>query len=178
MAVFQQGDVGPLLSFFERKLLPVLSNRDQGAAPRQLGQGGGGVNEMVVKSLFLSILFDDHSYRISSEPELERSYADLCLLVRDEMRHRGYFDLLFEFKLVRRKELGLKGQEMRDLDDAALRRLSPVAEALAEGREQLGSYRAALLRREGEAKLKLRSYVVVAVGLERMLGDEVVSPQP
>ncbi len=171
MGFFQEGDLVPLLSFFEEKLLPVLANRDRGAAPRRPGLSGSGVNEMVVKALFLSILFADDYYRTYSEPELEKTYADLCLLVRSEMRRYRFFDLLFEFKLVRRNELGKKGQELRDMDERELRELSAVKKALVEAKQQARRYREALLRREDE--LNLRTYVVVAVGLERMLGEEV-----
>ncbi len=171
MAFFRDGNLVPLLTFFEQKLLPVLSNRDRGAPSRAPGQSGSGVNEMVVKTLFLSMLFEDNYYRTFSEPELEKTYADLCLLVRPEMRRYGFYDLLFELKLVRRKELGKKGQELSGMDEAALRQLPGVAQAFAEAREQLERYRKALIQREG--KLELRSYAVVAVGLERILGEEV-----
>jgi hypothetical protein len=107
-----------------------------------------------------------------SEMEVERSYADLCLLVRPEMRRYGFFDFLFELKLVRRKELGRSGQELPQMDEAELRRLPPVAEAFHQAREQARHYRAALLRQRGEG-LALRSYVVVAVDLERVLGEEI-----
>ncbi len=171
MKFYQDGDLTPLLDFFEEKLLPVLANRDRGAAPKRPERSGSGVNETVVKVLFLSILFADDYYRTYSEPELEKTYADLCLLVRPETRHYGFFDLLFEFKLVRRNELGKKGHELRDMDEANLRGLSPVKRAFAEAKKQARLYREALRRREGE--LNLRTYVVVAVGLERMLGEEV-----
>ncbi|MCP4664505.1 MAG: AAA family ATPase, partial [bacterium] len=127
MAFFKTGDLRPLLDFFEQSLLPVLSNRDRGAAPKRPGLSGSGVNEMVVKALFLSILFDDSRYVVFSELELERRYADLCLLVRPEMRRHGFFDVLFEFKLVRRAELGKTGEELRAMDDEALRELTPVS---------------------------------------------------
>jgi len=176
MGVFRDGDLRALLSFFEEKLLPVLSNRDRGAAAKEPGASGSGVNETAVKALFLSILFADDYYRALSEPELEKGYADLCLLVRPEMRRYGFFDLLFEFKLVRRNVLKKKGQELRDMDEAALRRLEPVAKAFTEARDQAERYRAALVRREGE--LNLRSYAVVAVGLERILGEEIEGGPP
>ncbi len=174
MRFFRDGDLAPLAAFFEDKLLPVLSNRDRGAAPRTPGLGGSGVNEMVVKSLFLSILFEDTYYQIFSEPELEKGYADLCLIVRPEMRRFGFFDLLFEFKLVRRKELGKRGRELAGMEVDALRRLSKVGKALDEARQQIELYRQALLRRHGES-IDLRSYAVVAVGLERILVEEVTS---
>ncbi len=158
---FQSGDLAPLLAFFAEKLLPVLSNRDR-----------GGLSEMAVKALFLSILFDDTRYVVSSELEMERSYADLCLLVRPEMRRFGYLDFLFELKLVRRKDLAKTGQELREMDEESLRRLPPVAQALAEAREQARRYAAALLRQRGE-EIKLRSFAVVSVDLERFVGEEV-----
>ena len=65
------------------------------------------------------------------------------------------------------------GQEISDLDEMALRQLAPVARAFAEARKQVERYRESLLRQETE--LDLRSYVVVAVGLERILGDEILS---
>ncbi len=171
MAFFKSGDLGPLLDFFEQSLLPVLSNRVRGAAPKRPGLSGSGVNEMVIKAIFLSILFDDARYVVFSELELRQRYADLCLLVRPEMRRHGFFDVLFEFKLVRRAKLGKKGEELREMDDGALRELTPVAAALAAARKQILGYRDALARKLGEAQP--RCYVVVAVGLERVLGEEV-----
>ncbi len=171
MAFFQDGDLQPLLDFFVKKLLPALSNRDRGAAPQKPEHSGSGLNEMVVKALFLSMLFDDTRYVTHSELELEKRYVDLCLLVRPEMRDQGFFDLLFEFKLVRRKALGKKGLELRSMDEAALRQLPAVAKAFSQARNQAKDYRAALERRSVPSGI--RSYVVVAVGLERMLGEEV-----
>jgi hypothetical protein len=144
---------------------------------------GSGVNETSVKILFLSMLFADDYYRIFSEPELEKGSvplggmrgeqhsADLCLLTRPEARHYGFRDLLFEFKLVRKKGLGLKGRELRELDDAELRELPKVAKAFADARQQAERYRAVLAKQEDA--LDLRTYAVVGVGLERILGEEL-----
>jgi hypothetical protein len=177
---FQDGELPPLLGFFENKLLPLLSTRDAGAAPKKTEQGsqsepgGSGVNEMVIKAFFLSILFADDYYKISSESELEKEFADLSLLVRPEARRYGFFDFLFEFKLVRRKLLGKKGRELREMDEAELRQLPAVKEAFSEAQAQARRYRAALMKREGP--LNLRTYAVVGVGLERMLGEEIDDP--
>ena len=184
LGFFQDGGLQPLLAFFEEKLLPVLSNRDRGAAPRRPGQSGSGVNAVfsplnppkgtvVIKSLFLSILFDDTRYVTFSELELAQGYADLCLLVRPEMRRHGFFDMLFELKLVRRKELGKKGQELSEMSREALRQLPRVGKAFADARDQAERYRDRLVQRFGEAALNLRCYTVVAVGLERILGEEI-----
>ena len=52
-----------------------------------------------------------------------------------------------------------------------LRELPAVARAFREARDRAERYRAALARREGP--LNLRTYAVVVVGLERVLGEEV-----
>ncbi len=173
MAFFSDGRLEPLLAFFAEKFLPIFSNRDCGPTAKEPGQSGGGVNEMVIKTLFLSLLFDDTRYVTYSELELSRGYVDLCLLVRPQMRRHGYYDLLFEFKYVRRNQLGKKGLELRNMSSAAVRQLSPVAKALAEARDQAKRYSEGLLKRLGDTDLKLRCYVVVAVGLEHILGEAV-----
>jgi hypothetical protein len=174
MRFFEDGDLVPLLGFIEDKILPVLSNRDRGAPPKRPGQSGSGVNEMVLKALFLSILFEDTRYVVHSELELEKRYADLCLLVRPENRYPNAFDILIELKLVRRKTLGRKGQELRTMDERALRKLPAVKAALAAARGQVEDYRAALVRQRGDT-VRPRGYAVVAVGLERLLGEEVTA---
>ncbi len=171
---FTDGELPPLLAFFEEKLFPIFSNRDQGAPPRSPDQAGSGVNEMALKALFLAILFDDRRFVLHSELELERGYADLCLLVRPESRYPNPFDILFELKFVRRKTLGKKGKELRAMDEAALRRLPAVKKAFAEARKQVKRYRDALVRKHGDA-VRRRGYAVVAVGLERLLGEEVTA---
>ncbi len=171
MNFFETGDVRSLLAFFEDSLLPVLSNRDRGAPPAKPGRSGSGMNEMAVKALFLSMLFDDRRYAIFSELELDKDYADLCLVVRPEMRRYGFSDLLFEFKLVRRAVLGKSGAELRSMNVAELRRLTPVRTAFEAARSQLRGYRGALMAKFGDAQP--RCYAVVAVGLERILGEEV-----
>jgi hypothetical protein len=90
------------------------------------------------------------------------------------MRRHGFFDLLLELKLVRRKELAKTGRELGELDEQALRQLPPVAKAFEEAREQTRRYRAALVSRFGEMTLQLRCYAVVAVGLERIVGEEIL----
>ncbi len=115
------------------------------------------------------------------ELELDKGYADLCLLVRPENRYRQAFDILFELKLVRRKALGKKGRELRGMDEAALRELPAVKAAFAEAHGQVADYRAALVRQRAAGPppggrsdtVRPRGYAVVAVGLERLLGEEV-----
>jgi len=51
-----------------------------------------------------------------------------------------------------------------------LRALAPVSKAFSEGHDQLVRYKNALQNQFGE-NLKLQSYIVVAVGFERLLGE-------
>lgn len=171
---FETGELGPLLAFFEDRLLPVLSNRDEGAAPRKPGRAGGGANEMTLKALLLAILFDDQRFVLHSELEVGKGYVDLCLLTRPESRYPNPFDILFELKRVPRKALGEKGQELRSMEREALRALPAVEKAFAEARAQIERYGDALMRQRGDA-VRCRGYAVVAVGLERLLGEEVVA---
>ena len=60
------------------------------------------------------------------------------------------------------------------MDERSLRRLPVVETAFAEARDQLERYRAALVRQRGDA-VRPRCYAVVAVGLERLLGEEITA---
>ena len=159
----QDGGIEPLLRLVEEKLFRIFSNRDY-----------RWMNEHAVKMAFLALVFDDVSYMIHSEAELDRGYADLCLLLRPDARSSRLRDLLFEFKYVKLDELEMSGQQLRALDREELDSLAPVEAALAAAGTQLGHYRRALTERFG-GRLKLRAYAVVALGFERLLGREITS---
>ena len=127
------------------------------------------MNEFAVKTAFTALLFNDVNYAIYSEPELSLGYADLCLILQPDVRPYQLHDLLFEFKYVELKTIGLKGEDVREMNENELRALAPVAKAFFDGHDQLVRYENALQNQLGE-KLKLRSYIVVAVGFERLLG--------
>ncbi len=150
--------IEPLLDFIERTLFPTFSNRDASWA-----------NELTVKTIFLTLLWNATSYITHSEPELEHRYADLCLLRRPDARQSSLWDLLFEFKRLSLKKLGMSGEEVRTASRAELMQLPAVAGAFAQADAQLAAYREALARRQGGA-LKLRAHAVVALGFERLVG--------
>lgn len=81
-------------------------------------------------------------------------------------------DLLFEFEYVPRKEVGIRGGELRDQTTAELACLPAVARALTDGDRQLERYRKELEQRHGDA-LQLHAFTVVAVGSERLVGREL-----
>ncbi len=153
----RSGDLVPLLDFIEDELFPTFSNRDARWA-----------NELTIKTLFLTLLWNDVSYITHSEPELDHRYADLCLLRRPDARGSSLWDLLFEFKRLSLEELGMSGQEVKQASREGLMETESVKSALDQAETQLAAYRAALARRQGET-LKLRSYAVVALGFERLV---------
>lgn len=156
-AFLRSGDLLPLLDFIEETLFPDFSNRDATWA-----------NELTVKTIFLTLLWDNSSYITHSEPELKHGYADLCLLRRSDVHGASLHDLLFEFKRLPLKKLGMSGQEVRNTSRAKLMELPLVREALEGATAQLVIYRQSL---EGRLSgpLKLRAYAVVALGFERLV---------
>jgi Predicted AAA-ATPase len=153
----QSGDAEPLLDFVEATLFPTFSNRDAVWA-----------NELTVKALFLTLLWNDRSYITHSEPELDHRYADLCMLRRPDARASELWDLLFEFKRLSLKDLGMSGKDVKAASRSELMQRERVKDALQAAETQLAAYRKALEKNRGEA-LRLRSYAVVALGFERLV---------
>ncbi len=150
-------EIEPFLDFIESTLFPTFSNRDATWA-----------NELTVKTVFLTLLWNPASYVSFSEPELEHRYADLCLLRRPDAQASSLWDLLFEFKRLSLKELGMSGKDVKAASRESLMKLKKVKDALDRAEGQIAAYRTALEKRRGEA-LKLRSHAVVALGFERLV---------
>jgi hypothetical protein len=138
------GDLQPLIQFIEGKILPVFKNREY-----------RWMNEFSLKVMFLCYLFWEEAFIIDSEPELGKGYADLLLLVRPDKRGQGLHDILLEFKYIGLNQLGVNGETARGMTDDALKS-SVVVKNVSE-----------------EAEGQLAKYVVVGVGLERIVGREV-----
>jgi len=159
--LWQHGDLGSLCAFIEQRYFKVFANRDYRWA-----------NELTVKTVFLTLLFNDIAYIVDSEPTLERTYADLTLIVRPEMRQYQLLDILFEFKYVALADAGLTGEQARALSAAEVQALAPIQARLAEARARLQGYRQVLQQRYGE-RLRLRSYAIVSLGFDRLAWEEV-----
>ena len=155
--LLRDGDLLPLLDFIEATLFPTFSSRDARWA-----------NELTVKTVFLTLLWNETAYITHSEPELDHRYADLCLLRRPDARTPSLWDLLFEFKRLSLKELGMSGEDVKAASRSEMEQHELVKDALDHAEAQVAAYRAALERRCGET-LKLRSYAVVALGFERLV---------
>ncbi|HPE70638.1 MAG TPA: AAA family ATPase [Candidatus Competibacter sp.] len=153
---YATGDLGPLGDFLEQRYFKVFDNRDLRWS-----------NELVVKTAFLVVLFNDTFYLIDSEPALGRGYGDLLLRVRPDMRQYALLDHLLEFKAIGLKAVGLTGTELVAKTREELRALPAVTNALREAETQLARYRR-ILEATG-APLKLCTHAVVCLGLERLV---------
>ncbi|HDN25958.1 MAG TPA: AAA family ATPase [Thioploca sp.] len=158
---YQTGDLQPLCQFMVQTYFSAFSNRDY-----------RWTNELLIKTAFLTLLFNDTFYIMDSEPALGRGYADLTMIVRPDMRRYQLLDVLIEFKYIKLKELGLSAKQVKQLSDDELLTKKTVKEKLAESKSQLKNYRKTLQSRYGN-QLRLHSYSVVAVGYERVLNCEI-----
>jgi hypothetical protein len=157
---YLQGDLQPLCDFIENRYFPILSNRDYRWS-----------NELLVKVMFMTLLFNDNLYMMVSEIEVDHGYADLALILRPDARKYQALDLLLEFKYLGLKELGLSGEQVRQLPHEQLAALPQVAAKLDEAEQQAHCYGATLIERY--ALHDLRGFAVVALGLERVVWRRV-----
>ena len=155
--LYQTGDMHPLCQFLERHHFKVFDNRDYSWA-----------NEFTIKTVFLSLLFNESLYVMDSEVSLERGYADLVMIVRPEMRRYPLNDILIEFKYLKLSAVNLTGEKAQQLSIKKLKALSAVSDKFTESKNQLDKYRLVLESKYGKL-LRLRTYSIVAIGFERLL---------
>ena len=158
---FQTGHLQPLCDFVEQRYFNVLDNRDYRWA-----------DEMTLKTIFLTLLFNDNLYMIDSETPVERTYADLTLLVRPDLRHQPQLiDIVIEFKYIKITDKALAGVSLQQITSTALAALPPVQAKLQEAKTQLQDYREKLTTHY-QGSLRLRAYAIVALGFERIVWEE------
>ncbi len=158
---YKTGDMQPLCDFIEQRYFRIFDNRDYRWA-----------NELTVKTVFLTLLFNDFFYIMDSETSLERGYADMTMIVRPDMRQYPLLDFLMEFKYVSLKDAELTGDQAKETGIEKLRSLAPVQKKLAESEAKLRDYRRILLSEYGDL-LHLRTYSLAAIGFERLIWKEL-----
>jgi len=158
---YQTGHLQPLCDFIESHPFSVFDNRDSTTA-----------TELVLKAVFVALLFNSRYYQMDSETALGRRYADLTMIVHPNMRQYHLFDFLFEFKFVKLNEVNLTGAAVKQKTLAELKALPRVATQLSVATTQVQGYRPGLQQTYGDP-LRLRAYAVVAVGFERLVWEEV-----
>jgi hypothetical protein len=108
---------------------------------------------------------------MDSETVLDRTYADLTMIVRPDMRQYELLDFLIEFKYVSLKTLGLTAEQVKQKSVTELENLDAVQEQLAESKQQVSKYKETLLEHY-DNNLRLHTYTVIAVGYECLLSWE------
>ncbi|MGB0384561.1 MAG: AAA family ATPase [Ardenticatenaceae bacterium] len=159
------GDMKPLADFIEQRYFKIFDNRDY-----------KGANELTLKTIFLTVLFNDTSYIMDSELALERTYTDFTMIVRPDMRQYQLLDILIELKFLKLSEAELKGLEVRKKSREEVLALKNVKKEMEAAVAQVKGYQTRLLAKYGTT-LKLRTYAVVAVGFEKVVWQEVPPPK-
>ncbi len=157
---YATGHLQPVCEFIETRFR-VFDNRDYKWS-----------NELMVKTAFLLLLFNDRWYLMDSETELHRRYADLSLILRPDARQYPLFDHILEFKYLGLKEDDknqLTGELVKSMTLDELRALPLVQRKLADARGQLQNYAQELQTRYGQ--LRLHSHAVVGIGFERFVWE-------
>ncbi len=153
--LWSKGDIEPLCTFVEDKYFKVFANRDYRWA-----------NELTVKTAFLTLLYNDLLYIMDSEPEIDRRYADLTMIIRPDKRHGKIFDVLIEFKFVPLKDVNMTGGQAKALKEDELYKIPQIIEQLEDAGKQAAEYGKHLEEKYGN--LRLHKFVVAALGFERV----------
>ena len=153
--LYAKGDMEPLCEFVEQRFFKVFHNRDYRWA-----------NELTVKTAFLTLLYNDILYIIDSEKDISRTYADLTMIIRPDMRRFKIFDVLIEFKYVSLKEAGLTGQKAKELSAEKLQSIPLMQARMEEAKKQVIQYGDTLEQKYDNMRLK--RYAVVSLGFERL----------
>ncbi|MGH9840906.1 MAG: AAA family ATPase [Blastocatellia bacterium] len=161
---YQTGAFQPVCEFVEQHYFKVFDNRDYLHA-----------NELTIKTVFLTLLFNDLLYLMDSERAIGRRYADLSMIVRAEARQHSIFDFLLEFKFVKLGEAGLSGEALREMSREELAAIPLIRQRLAEARTQAADYLHGL-REQHRTEFRPRVYTVVAIGFERLVWEEIEQP--
>jgi hypothetical protein len=126
-------------------------------------------NELTIKTVFLTLLFNDTYYLMDSENAMQRRYSDLAMIIRPNMRqYSALKDFVFEFKYLKLDDLKTTGAQLRDKTEAELQKLPRVATALQEALQQLRHYQQVIAEKYRQPE-RLCCLAVVALGYERIV---------
>ena len=140
-AIMDLATTGNLHPFMNQvtAILKILSNRD-----------AYHFNEMSLKAIFVSCLYQQKFYYVHSEYETEKGYADIFLEAI-----RGYdpnYQVAFELKYIKKKD---KNEEDKKIDDADIQALLDKAEI------QLTNY---MITKKFMDRKGLKGFVVICHG--------------
>ena len=159
------GNMEPLADFIEQRYFKIFDNRDYKSA-----------NELTLKTIFLTVLFNDTTYIMDSELALERTYSDFTMIVRPDMRQYQLLDILIELKFLKLSEAELSGLQAKKKSRQEVLALKKVKKEMGAAVAQVKEYQTRLLAKYGTT-LNLRTYAVVALGFEKVVWQEVPPPK-
>jgi len=162
--LYSTGHIAPLCDFIEQRYFKVF---DRFLVPRNDYREA---SELTIKTIFLTVLFNDTLYIMDSEKPLKRGYADLTMIVRPQMRKYKVLDILIEFKYIKLKAAKVTGEEARSMSRQQIE--EPVKTMLTEATAQVKRYQLEL-EEKYYGILRLRAYVVLALGFDRVVWREV-----
>ncbi len=152
-----KGDIKPLCEFVEKQVFPSFSWRDR-----------RWVNELTIKTTFLALLFNEINYLMVSERETRSGYADLAMIVRPDRRKYKLLDVLIEFKFIRLKDLNITKEKLRQKTDREILQLDKIKDKVVSAKDQAARYSSDLKAEFGDF-IKLKTFVVVAIGFEKII---------
>jgi hypothetical protein len=158
---YSTGELQPLCDFITATYFQIFDHRDYRWS-----------NELTVKTAVMIVLFNDDFYMMESETPLSRHYADLSLIIRPDMRQYQLLDHLIEFKYLSLKALGLTAPIVNSMSLEELKNHPLVQEQITQAQVQLQPYQQSLMKKYGE-QLRLHIHVVVALGFERMVSEQL-----
>jgi len=152
--LFETGNIALLSAFAQDHLLRLYKGRD-----------AKDFNELTLKTIFMMLLFHTDMYLIYSEPQIERRFGDLLMLLRPGMRHTNLHDILIEFKHLPLNQTteeitneegtttyrALTGEEVKARSGEELMGLKNVEAKFTQARNQLYDYRRKLVQEHREA---------------------------
>ncbi|MCP4108166.1 MAG: AAA family ATPase, partial [Desulfobacteraceae bacterium] len=159
--LYTKGNMKPLCDFIETSFFKVFHNPDYKWA-----------NELTVKTIFLTLLYNDILFIMDSEQEIGRRYTDLTMIVRPDMRRFKVSDILIEFKYIKLKEAKITGEKAGKLTEKELQELPVMKENMEQAKNQVRQYGDELERKYSD--LRLRRYAVVSLGFERLWWEEIL----
>lgn len=157
--VYTSGEMQPLVEFIEQHYFSIFRTPDYKWA-----------NELTIKTLFLSLLYNDTLYMMDSEPEVERRFPDLTMIIRPDMRRFKIFDVLIEFKYLKLGDINMTAEQIRHAGVEGLKQIPLLQQSMQQAKKQARDYGDALARKY--PGLRLKRFVVLAVGFELLWWDE------
>jgi len=159
--LYTRGDMAPVCAFVQDRIFPVFNWRDM-----------RWVNELTIKTMFLSLMFNDVSHLMVSERQTRAGYADLAMIVRPDRREYKLADILIEFKFIRLKTLNLTKEELAAKSDPELLQMEKIKEKMQSAKAQAQTYSAELKKEFGDV-MQLKTFAVTAIGFERIVWEPI-----